>query len=81
MEAGDAGDDASAAVEAGSGERAVVVGGSVNELDFFVEGHLVDHEVGAGVGVEGGVHPGLLRCGGGHAGFGLAEEGCGKTQG
>ena len=31
---------------------------AVDELDLLVEGHLVDHEVGAGVGIEGRVHPG-----------------------
>lgn len=37
---------------------------AVDELDLLVEGHLVDHEVGAGVGVEGGIHPDLRGRGG-----------------
>ena len=34
----------------------------VNHLDLFVEGHLVEHQVGALVGREGLVAPWHLRC-------------------
>ena len=60
-QARDAGDEAGAAVVArvdiGAGaEDAPAV--AVDELDLLVEGHLVDHQVGAGVGIERGIHPG-----------------------
>ncbi len=68
MQAGDAGDEAGAAVVVGrdvgaAAEDAPAV--AVDELNLFVERHLVDHEVGAGVGVEGGVHPREAGLGGG----------------
>src|SRR6185437_82628 len=43
---------------------------AVDELNLLVEGHLMQHEIGARVGIEGGIHPWLLRgvwCGGGGA--------------
>ena len=62
VKARDAGNKAGSAVMPGSDGCTVAQhspAGAVDELDLLIERHLVDHEVGAGVGIERRVHPGL----------------------